>query len=124
MAEALITLATEQGDAERLARGTILRGWALFVQGRGTEGMVQMRQGLAALQGTGGEVRRQLFLPFLAEAYGGIDQSEEGLHVLAEALAAVEKTGGRFYEAELYRLKGKLLQRQALPDEAQAEACF
>jgi predicted ATPase len=124
MAEALIALATEQGDAERLARGTILRGWALFVQGQGTEGMVQMRQGLAALQATGGEVRRQLFLPLLAEAYGRIGQSEEGLHVLAEALAAVEKTGGRFYEAELSRLKGELLRRRALPDEDQAETCF
>jgi predicted ATPase len=60
----------------------------------------------------------------LAEAYGGIGQSEEGLNVLAEALAAVEKTGGRFYEAELYRLKGELLRRQAFPDEDQAETRF
>jgi hypothetical protein len=49
----------------------------------------------------------------LAEAYGVLGQIEEGLHVLAEALAAVEKTGGRFYEAELYRLKGELLLGQA-----------
>jgi predicted ATPase len=124
LAEALIGLSTEQGDAERLARGTILRGWALFVQGQGAEGMVQMRQGLAALQATGGEVRRPLFLALLAEAYGGVGESEEGLHVLAEALAAVEKTAGRFYEAELYRLKGELLRKQVLPDEEHAESCF
>src|SRR5262249_32769537 len=31
-----------------------------------------------------------------------------GLNVLAESLAAVNKTGERFYEAELYRLKGEL----------------
>ena len=35
-------------------------------------------------------------------------QTEEGLTVLAEALAVVDKTGERFYEAELYRLKGEL----------------
>ena len=35
-------------------------------------------------------------------------RSEEGLSVVAEALAAVDKTGERFYEAELYRLKGEL----------------
>lgn len=34
---------------------------------------------------------------------------EEGLITLAEALALVDKTGERFYEAELYRLKGELL---------------
>jgi predicted ATPase/class 3 adenylate cyclase len=124
MAEALIALSTEQGDAERLARGTILRGWALFVQGQGTEGMMQMRQGLAALQATGGEVRRQLFLPLLAGAYGGIGQSEEGLNVLAEALAAVEKTGGRFYEAELYRLRGELLLARSAEHHTEAETCF
>jgi predicted ATPase len=123
-AEALIALATEQGDAERLARGMILRGWALFAQGQGTEGMVQMRQGLAALQSTGGEVRRQLFLPLLAEAYGGIGQSEEGLNVLAEALAAVEKTGGRFYEAELYRLRGELLLARSAEHHTEAETRF
>ena len=51
-------------------------------------------------------------------------QIEEGLHVLAEALAAVEKTGGRFYEAELNRLKGELLLRQAPSDEDQAETYY
>jgi predicted ATPase len=124
MAEALMALSTEQGFAEQLARGTILRGWALFAQGQGTEGMVQMRQGLTALQATGGDVRRPLFLALLAEAYGGIGQIEEGLNVLAEALAAAEKTGGRFYEAELYRLKGELLVARAAEPNAEAEACL
>ena len=35
-------------------------------------------------------------------------QAEEGLTVLAEALAVVDKTGERLCEAELYRLKGEL----------------
>jgi predicted ATPase len=123
-AEAFMALATEQGNAQQLARGMILRGWALLAQGQGTEGMVQMRQGLTALQATGGDVRRPLFLALLAEAYGGIGQIEEGLNVLAEALAAAEKTGGRFYEAELYRLKGELLVARAAELNAEAEACF
>jgi predicted ATPase len=43
-----------------------------------------------------------------AEAYGKAGQAGEGLSTLAEALAIVDKTGERFYEAELYRLKGEL----------------
>jgi predicted ATPase len=39
-------------------------------------------------------------------------------------LAHVEHTGERYYEAEVYRLKGALLLRQAAPDRSQAEACF
>src|SRR5262249_7866393 len=46
---------------------------------------------------------------------------EEGLTVLAEALAIVHKTGERFHEAELYRLHGEFL--LALSVENQAEAC-
>jgi predicted ATPase len=76
------------------------------------------------LQATGGEVRRPLFLALLAEAYGGIGQIEEGLHVLAEALTAVEHTGGRFYEAELQRLKGELLRARAAEPDTEAETCF
>ena len=44
----------------------------------------------------------------LAEAYVKARQAEEGLSVLAEALAMVDSTGERRWEAELYRLKGAL----------------
>src|SRR5262249_51050838 len=52
-AEALLALATEQGFAQYVARGTYLRGWALAMQGQAEEGIAQLRQGLAALQATG-----------------------------------------------------------------------
>jgi predicted ATPase len=122
--EAFMALATEQGNAELLARGMILRGWALCSSGQEAAGIGQMRQGLAALQATRGEVRRPQFLALLAEAYGGIGQIDEGLQVLAEALAAVEHTGGRFYEAELQRLKGELLRARAAEPDPEAETCF
>jgi predicted ATPase len=50
-------------------------------------------------------------LALLAEAYGKAEQVEEGLTVLAEALETAHKTGERYYEAELYRLKGQLTLR-------------
>ena len=112
-AEALIALSTEQGFPHWLASGTILRGWALAVQGQGEEGIAQMRQGLDAFRATGAELSQSYFLALLAEAYGKVGQAEEGLTVLAEALATVEKTGERFYEAELYRLNGELTLAQS-----------
>ena len=51
-------------------------------------------------------------------------QAETGLPLLAEALAHVDTTGERYYEAEVYRIKGELLLRQAVPDATQADACF
>jgi predicted ATPase len=71
--------------------------------------MTQIRQGLSVHQATGSELWRPYFLSLLAEVYGKMGQAEEGLSVLAEALAVVDKTGERVYEAELYRLRGELM---------------
>jgi predicted ATPase len=123
-AEELLALAREQGFAHWLAAGTIWQGWGLSEQGQGTEGIAQIHQGVAGWRACGVELWRPYFLALLAEAYGNGGQAEEGLHVLGEALAAVEKTGERFYEAELYGLKGELLLRRVVPDEQQAETSF
>jgi DNA-binding NtrC family response regulator/predicted ATPase/class 3 adenylate cyclase len=112
-AEAAITLSTEQGFSQLLPLGTILRGWALAEQQQGMEGIAQIRAGLAAWRATGAELVRPYFLALLAEAYRKAGQTEEGLNALAEALATVHDSGERWWEAELYRLKGELLRMQA-----------
>jgi TOMM system kinase/cyclase fusion protein len=124
-AEALIALSTEQGFALWVAFGTALRGWALSQQGQCEEGIAQMHRGLAAWQATGAEVDRPYFLVLLAEAYGKVGQIEAGLVLLTEASAVVDK-GERYWEAELYRLKGELLLAQAGPRRkwTEAETCF
>jgi predicted ATPase len=108
-AEALITLCSERGFAFWLAHGKIFQGWAVTAQGEGAEGIIQMRQGLVAYQATGAEIDRLYFLSLLAEAYEKVEQPEEGLTVLAEALTTLDNTGERHWEAELHRLKGELL---------------
>ena len=60
----------------------------------------------------------------LAEAYGTGGQPEEGLRVLAEAVAAAHNFGERSYEAERHRLKGELLLALSGDHQAEAEACF
>jgi len=108
----------------------MVRGWTLAEQGQVQEGIAQMQQGLAAYRATGAELGRPRWLAQLAEAYEKVGQPEEGLTVLAEALAAVDKTGERFWEAELYRLKGELTLKQSGvrgPEsevQQEAEACF
>src|SRR5262249_22273911 len=51
-------------------------------------------------------------------------QVDEGLAVLAEALATAQRNGERLYEAELHRLKGELLLALSPENHAEAEACF
>jgi adenylate cyclase len=116
-AESAITLCTKQGFPYYLAWGTILRGCALTEQGTVEEGIAQLRQGLATWRAIGAERHRPYFLTLLAAAYRKARQAEEGLVVLAEALDAVNKTGGRVWEAELYRLKGELLLQSKVESE-------
>ena len=123
-AEAAAALATEQGFAYWLARGTVLHGWALAMQEQAEQGIAEIRQGLAADLATGAKVMQPYYLGLLAEAYGEGGHPEEGLPLLAEALAVMDNTELHYYGAELYRLKGALLLRQAVPDASQAEACF
>ena len=123
-AEALLTLATAQGFPLCVGYGTCWQGWALAMQGQGEAGLAQMRQGLAAVLATGQTLARPLCLVLLAEAAGHAGQVEEGLRLLAEALTAFEASGQGDLLAEAYRLQGELLLRQAIPDAAQAEACF
>ncbi len=111
-AEAAITLSTEQGLPFWLERGIITRGWALAEQGQKEEGIAQIHQGIAAYRATGAELWRARHLALLAEAYGKAGQVIEGLAVVAEALDWVQKNEGRYYEAELYRLKGELTLQQ------------
>ena len=121
-AEAAIALCTEQKFPFWLAMGTILQGWALVEQGQGEGVIVRMRRGLADWQTTGAELARPHYLALLAEAYGKMGLAEEGLTLLAEALAAAEITGERWSEAELHRLKGELLVQSG--SESEAEVCF
>jgi predicted ATPase len=123
-AEAALALMTEQGFGHYLGQATFTRGWALAAQGQREVGMAQMHQGLAAMRVTETRVALSAYLVPLAEAYENSGQAEEGLRLLAEALEHVDHTGERYWEAEIYRLKGELLQRQAIPDASRAEACF
>jgi predicted ATPase len=123
-AEAMLALATEHGFARHAANGAFFRGIALTMQGQGVEGLVQMRQGLAAWRATGMAVGMTANLAWLAEAYGQVGQVDEGVHLLAEALAVMDTTEARGGESQLHRLHRELLLRQAIPDEPQAEACF
>src|SRR4030095_14227817 len=74
------------------------------------------------------QIARSYQLTLLAEAYEKAEQAEDGLAALAEARTVVDKSGERWYEAELYRLKGQLTLQSKVqgPNSKvqEAEACF
>src|SRR5262249_5860519 len=59
-----------------------------------------------------------------AEAAGHVGQVKDGLRLLAAARTGLEANGQGDLLAEVYRLQGEFLLRQATSDAAQAEVCF
>src|SRR5262249_21915240 len=115
----------EPGFLFWIAFETILHGWALAQQaGQAKEGIEQMHRGMTAWRAAGAELLRPYFLALLAEAHSMRDHPGSGLKVLKEALALVDTTGERWYESEIYRLKGALLLQQNSENQAEAESCF
>jgi len=108
LAEEAIAICVKHGLALWLAWGTITRGWVLATQGQ-EAGIAQIHQSLAAAQAAEAGVFRTFQLTMLAEPYDAVGQPAAGLAALEGALALVEKNEERFWEAEIYRLKGELL---------------
>jgi predicted ATPase len=108
-AERAIAISQEHEFPSFVAYGTLLRGWGLTESGELQEGLLQMRQGLADLRAAESRNGVPGFLAYLADAYRKVGHIEDGLILITEAQALVEKSQERWQEAEIYRLKGQLV---------------
>lgn len=113
-----MAVSVEHGLVLYQAMAITTRGWALIEPGREHEAIEEMRGGLAALDAIRAQLLRPHFLAMLAGALEQSGQAAEAFRLLDEALAAADSTGERYYQAELYRLKGEQLLSRATPHAA------
>src|SRR4030095_3236861 len=92
------------------------------MQGQGEAGMAQVRQGMPAGRATGAALAVPFLCTLLAEVADGLGHTADGLQALVEAHTLVEQHEERVWEAEVYRLRGVLLLRQAGTPPREAEA--
>jgi len=122
-AEELLGLAHEHGLPMRRADGSFYCGWAQWCAGD-ADGEAGMRKGLALWN----EMDFRLFAPLtetlLAEREAEAGRVEAGLATLDAQLAAIEKTGQRWFHAEVHRVRGELLLKLPRADIAAAESAF
>ncbi len=118
-ADQLVAVATEQGFPVWRAMGTVHRGWVMVQTGDLTRGISLLRSGWAAYRATGTEMWTPYNTALLARACDIAGQIEEGVTLLDDALQIVERTGQRWFAAELNRNKGQLLLRQGYPEAAE-----
>jgi DNA-binding winged helix-turn-helix (wHTH) protein/predicted ATPase len=110
-ADGLVAVATDQGFPFYRAMGAIYRGWVKARNADVTEGLSLLQAGSSAYGATGATAWMPLYIALLAGASQIAGQIEEGAAQLDQALQLVERTGERWFAAELTRHKGQLLLR-------------
>jgi predicted ATPase len=99
-------------------------GWALIEQDRPGEGIGEMDEGLALLDNMQDRYSRTMFFAMLAEGYEKLGDDKRAMELIDNALERASRTGERFYEAELHRLKGELHLKTAPAEPKRAEYVF
>ena len=115
LAEEAVALSEAHGLAFIGAMASMFEGWARTQEGELDEGLAQMRRGLAAQLATGAELARPYWLWLARRGVPANRAPPGGLALLDEADAAVEQTHERYWEAEIHRLRGRLLLATADP---------
>ena len=103
------------------AFGEFLEGWATADGGALTDGLEGMRRGAESLREQNALVFDGLIKIALSEAEARAGDLERAIATLDEALATVERTGYRAFEAELRRARGEMLLRRDPADFAEGE---
>jgi tetratricopeptide (TPR) repeat protein len=123
-AEARLAMATALGLFTGRALSEIYLGWADVLDGDPEGGMARMSAYMSQLKTGGSEYITDRGLTFVATALGRVGRFGEALATLEEAFLFVERTGQRYYQAELHRLKGELLLGHGIANAAAAEQSF
>jgi class 3 adenylate cyclase/tetratricopeptide (TPR) repeat protein/ABC-type transport system involved in cytochrome c biogenesis ATPase subunit len=108
--------------AHQAHRARFIQGALLAQRGDPEHGIVIMSDAVASAEHTGVRTRRTLYLGHLASAHASLGRPVIGLNLIEEAIKDAEVTHERFFEAELYRLRGTIL--KALGNTHEAEAGF
>jgi adenylate cyclase len=121
-ANASIALSEEHGFPLFLHNARQLRGWGVAVAGDVENGKAEMKSSLMTLRAIGTEMARPFFLAMLAEVLISNNELDAALQTIEDGLECIARTGDRFHEPELHRLKAELLVKKGCVQEA--EACL
>ncbi|MCB0187968.1 MAG: hypothetical protein KDE31_27060, partial [Caldilineaceae bacterium] len=105
-----------------VAQGNVFHGWILAHQ-QAARGIAQIELGVQQWVALDINMEQSNFQRMLAECYYMAGRFTDALAALDAAEEALHRGGGRFYEPEIYRLRGKSLAAQGAAV-AQVEACY
>jgi predicted ATPase len=80
--------------------------------------------GITMYRSTGSRLYLPIFLSHLSKAYAELGQFDQAWRCIGEAMAAVETTKERWYEAEIHRVTGEIALKLPQLGSSQAGAYF
>jgi class 3 adenylate cyclase/tetratricopeptide (TPR) repeat protein len=104
-----LELARQQGFATWVGISQVIRGEALVGNGDVQAGLAELAGGMKAHSGMEATTYQPFGISLFVRGLVAANRLEEALGALTQAIAISEKTGERFYLAELLRLKGDVL---------------
>ena len=123
-AEQAMEVGTKFGMPMMVAHAKIYRSWALAQEGDVNSLIAVVERAIRELDDIGVRLWKSFHLGLLAELQLAAGRHEDALASADTALAEVNSTGDRFYEAELHRLRGEILLATTTNAASEAESCF
>lgn len=123
-AEARLALSTESSYAIGRPLSEIYLGWGDAIAGDQERGIARIRSNQSQMKTAGSELANDRCAAFIATTLGRLKRFDEGLRTIDEAFQFIERTGQKYYEAELHRLKGEMLLSKDRTNAARAEESF
>ncbi|MET0168412.1 MAG: AAA family ATPase, partial [Vicinamibacterales bacterium] len=102
----------------------VLEGQALIAQDHCSAGLEQIGRAFAEFETQEAGVGLPWAMSIAIEGYTRLGLASEALATLSRAFEAVGRNGEHHWEAELFRLKGELVQSTSPANELEAETCF
>jgi predicted ATPase len=97
------------------------QGWANWSDSAEASNLAEMRRGIGIYREQGMVYLVPTLEAALAEAEANAGETDAGLRRLDDALAELERTDGRSYEAEMHRIRGEILLKRDPANTAAAE---
>jgi len=123
-AESSMQIATEHDLAQPRAWSMGVAGWCRVVNGDVPQGLALARQAVASMQAIQSRHLMTYLMGLLAHACFRAGDEAGAMKVVEDAIAMAEATGERFYDAELFRLRGNLLRNPAIGRGDESAASF
>jgi class 3 adenylate cyclase/predicted ATPase len=120
----LVALADEKGAVHWRAAGMTMRGCVSAMTGEASNAVQMITSGIAALRSMRTNVRRPLFLSFLARAYADAGRFDDAWRFIGEAITVMETTKQTWHEADINRTAGEIALLSPDRDAVKAQAYF